>query len=561
MDSQCPCCKNPWTKKPDADEFSCVQCDTAEKPKPAPNIEARLAKFAPITLGSSNLEALPASERTVLQKLIAASRELEAVYLKQKWAGTTELLASLPQGSDVAKFAAINKGPWCELDRDCFVPPELYAGGPIPHEPPPNANLYPDDMTKAEFEAWAGSCSPEDAAAARGFFHVIRRGGEDGKQLCAVPYAQEYSAELGRAAALLEEAAAATTSSSLAGFLRARAAAFVSNDYAPSDVLWLGLDSDVHVTIGPYEVYMDEMFGQKATFESFVGIRDKDATSQLEVFQGELTELEVNLPCEEKFKSPDSIKPAAIRVVDLLFAAGDVAGPLTLAFCLPNDEGVRRDHGTALIMLRNVSEAKFTQIMLPMGRAMVKESLLQHVTFQAFYTHTLCHECCHAIGPHDLAEGVTVRSVMQDLHSALEEAKADAVGLWATHYLMDKGLITGLTPEALYVSYLVGALRTLRFGHAEAHGKGMALQLGLLMADGVVSWDGALLDVQLEKMRDAVARMAKVILEAQGEGDKASAEAIVDGAIAEVPASLFEALQALSSVPVDVTPSWSVLDS
>lgn len=180
---------------------------------------------------------------------------MDTIYAKQRWSGTLALLdGGLPAGSDEATFCQMNKGPWCELDRDLFVPPELYPG--IPDEPPPGGTLYPADLTKAEFDGWCEAL-PEGSAerkAAEGFFHVIRRkpGGVAGDgQLTAVAYADEYKAELTKAAALLEEAATLTAQPALRSYLTARAAAFASNEYADSDALWLTLDSDIHVTIGP----------------------------------------------------------------------------------------------------------------------------------------------------------------------------------------------------------------------------------------------------------------------------------------------------------------------
>lgn len=515
---------------------------------------------------SDALSSLPTSEKAALPKLIKAAMLMDALYYKQRWSGTKAFLDALPKGSSpTANYAHINKGPWCELDRDNFVPAGMVPFD-IPEKPPPGGTLYPDDMEPAEFEEWLKGLPEAEAKDATGFFHVIRRapGGVKGDgKLLAVPYSVEYADELSECASLLDEAAALTASTSLKTFLTARAAAFRSNEYADSDALWLQLDSPIHVTIGPYETYMDEHFGYKATFESYLSLRDGPATDKLALFQGMLRELEQQLPCDDKFKYPDSIKPTHIKVVEVLFSAGDTAGPMTLAFCLPNDETVTAKHGTALILQRNVSGAKFSAIVGPIAKVMLPERLQQYVTFDAFYTHTLCHECCHAIGPHDIPDGqggwTTVRARLTSLHSALEEAKADAVGLWATHYMLDKGLITGLRPEDMYVSYLVCAMRSMRFGVAEAHGKGYAIQLGLLVQSGSVKWDGALLDVDLSTIRASVAQMAKTILEAQGSGDRAAAEAMCDTAIAAVPASLLEALRTLRSVPVDVVPSWPVL--
>ncbi|KAL7247463.1 hypothetical protein ACSBR2_002387 [Camellia fascicularis] len=67
----------------------------------------------------------------------------------------------------------------------------------------------------------------------------------------------------------------------------------------------------------------------------------------------------------------------------------------------------------------------------------------KYVDFDSFFPHTICHECCHGIGPHTITlpngEKSTVRLELQELHSAMEEAKADIVGLWALRFLIGQG--------------------------------------------------------------------------------------------------------------------------
>ncbi|URE45028.1 Peptidase family M49 [Musa troglodytarum] len=345
----------------------------------------------------------------------------------------------------------------------------------FPMMKPPGANFYPPDMDKKEFELWKGSLNASEQEAATGFFSVIRRhvdtlsstvshlmdhsGSEQHFNLdclTVVPFSQEYKALLVKAADLLFRASELSDSSSLKKLLETKGNAFLSNDYYESDIAWMELDSKLDVTIGPYETYEDTLFGYKATFEAFVGIRDDIATSRVKLFGDHLQDLEQNLPMDSMYKSKDVVA-APIRVIQLVYNAGDVKGPQTVAFNLPNDERIVNERGTSMVLLKNVSEAKFMHILQPIADVCIKEDQKEFIDFESFYTHTICHECCHGIGPHTiiLPTGVqsTVRLELQELHSALEEAKADIVGLWALKFLVDQveGAVENLSREILTI--------------------------------------------------------------------------------------------------------------
>merc|ERR1711870_13013 len=83
----------------------------------------------------------------------------------------------------------------------------------------------------------------------------------------------------------------------------------------------------------------------------------------------------------------------------------------------------------------------------------------------------------------------TVRAEFSELHSPFEEAKADIVGLWALHYMLDKSLLDTSLKNSMYVTYLAGSIRTMRFGLKEAHGKGQALQFNYLLEKGGFIYD------------------------------------------------------------------------
>jgi hypothetical protein len=354
------------------------------------------ARFVPVPL-LADLSALPDRERQALAKLVQAARIMDTLFLRQVWAGNETLLLSLiadntPLGRAHLHYFLINKGPWSRLDRDApFIP------GVDPK--PPSASFYPAGATKDEVEAWLKSLPEAEGQRARGFFTTIRWA-PDGR-LTAVPYSVEYQAELARAASLLREAAAATSQPTLKGFLDKRAEAFLTNDYYASDVAWMELDASVEPTIGPYEVYEDGWFNAKAAFEVFVTLRDNAETARLARFAGELQELEDHLPIDPRYRNPKLGALAPIRVVNVIFSAGDGnRGVQTAAFNLPNDERVVQEKGTKRVMLKNIQVAKFEKVLVPVSRVALPLEDRKGISFDAFFTHILMHELMHGLGPH-----------------------------------------------------------------------------------------------------------------------------------------------------------------
>ena len=293
-------------------------------------------------------------------------------------------------------------------------------------------------------EAWIAGLPADERQRATGFFTTVRRTPPGSPQpFVVVPYSLEYQGELARAADLLREAAAQTAQPTLKRFLETRAAAFLSNDYYESDVAWMELDASIEPTIGPYEVYEDQWFNYKAAFESFITVRDEAESEKLARFSSELQEIENHLPIDPALRNPSLGALAPIRVVNEIFAAGDAnRGVQTAAFNLPNDERVVKAKGTKRVMLKNVQEAKFRIVLLPISTVALAPADRAHVVFDAFFTHILMHELMHGLGPHNIRVGgreTTVRQELKETYSAIEEAKADVSGLWALQYLVDKG--------------------------------------------------------------------------------------------------------------------------
>ncbi|AEI65111.1 dipeptidyl-peptidase 3 family protein [Corallococcus macrosporus] len=532
----------------------------AEKTPPprfpdAAELQRQTARFAPVEL-RVDLKALPESERQALARIVQASKLMDTLFLRQRWAGNEPLLLDLvkdetPLGRARLHAFLLDKGPWSSLDEARpFIP-----GVPAK---PASANFYPAGATQAQVAAWVKSLPEARQKEATGFYTTIRRG-TDGRFI-AVPYSVEYQGELARAAALLREAAALTKQPTLKAFLTSRADAFLSNDYYASEVAWMELDASIEPTIGPYEVYEDEWFNYKAAFEAFVGLRDDAETRKLAKFSGQLQGLEDNLPIDPKLRNAKLGALAPIRVINSLFSSGDGnRGVQTAAFNLPNDERVSEKMGSKRVMLKNVQEAKFERVLLPIAKVALTPADQKDVSFEAFFTHILMHELMHGLGPSNITVGgkaTTVRKELQASSSAIEEAKADISGLWALQRLVDTGVIDKSLERTMYTTFLASAFRSIRFGVDEAHGKGIAVQLNHFLDTGAVkvNADGTFSVVPV-KMKPAVISLTKQLMELQGRGDRKAAEALLaKQGVVRPPVQ--RVLERLKDVPVDIAPRY-----
>ena len=529
----------------------------SESKAPADPLAAKIRRFAPTDL-SADTSQLSEGDRKAVDKLIEAAKLFDPLFLRQVWSGNEALLKKLeadssPEGRERLHYFMINKGPWSRLDKN-----EPFIDG-VPHEKPPQGGFYPDDMTKDEFNTWVATLPEQDKQRATGFFTVIRRGA-DGK-LKIVPYHEEYREYLGPAAKLLREAAEITTNQTLKNFLTKRAEAFLSDDYYASDVAWMDLDAPIDVTIGPYETYEDELFGYKAAFEAFITLRDEAESAKLVKFSEYLQELENNLPIDPRYRNPKLGAASPIRVVDNVFCSGDGnRGVQTAAFNLPNDEKGVKEKGSKRVMLKNVQEAKFKQVLIPISKIVMDPSQQSQISFDAFFTHILAHELMHGLGPHNIKVGnrdTNVRKELKEQYSAIEEAKADITGLWALQNLVDRGVVDRALERDLYTTYLASSFRSVRFGITEAHGKGQALQFNYLLDEGGIKMDEAAgtFSIDTAKIKDAVRKLANEILTIEGEGSYEKAKALLDkyGLIRPV---MQKALDSLGNVPVDIEPNF-----
>ena len=522
----------------------------------ADDLAARVRQFAPVEL-TFDAVLLNASDRALVRKLVEASDALNEIFRLQVWRGNLAYGDALAAASDpgletAREYYAIMAGPWDRLAAD---EPFLDVGAK-----PAGAGYYPEDATRDEIERWV-STHPEDERSFTSYYTLI---GRNKDRLVAVPYHVAYAEPLERAAGLLREAAELAGNASLREFLELRARSLLSDDYFDSEVAWMRLSGNlVDPTIGPYEVYEDGLMGWKTAYETFIGIRDPGASADLEVLVEHLPDLEAALPIDEAYRSPERSFTSPLSVVDLIYAAGDARrGVMTLAFNLPNDPRVSEEHGTKKVMLRNVIDAKFEHVLVPIAERVLEPALASEIEARPFTTLVVMHELAHGLGPrlvHGTEEPVSVRLAAS--YSAIEEAKADVVGVLSLAHLTDAGVYTPEFLRQVYIGSVAGLFRCVRFGTEEAHGKGCAVQLRHLMEAGAITpGTDSRFGIDFGRIHAAYEELARTFLTIQATGDAAGAETLLAES-GGLPPAAAAPIARLADVPVDIRPIYPVVEA
>jgi hypothetical protein len=416
-------------------------------------------------------------------------------------------------------------------------------------------------MSRKEFEKTIKT-KPELKELFLSPFTVIERDVQG--NLVAIPYAKAYEVYLKPASKLLKEAAKKADNQSLKKYLHSRADAFLSNDYYQSDMDWMDLtDHKIEIVIGPYEVYEDALFGYKAAFETFITLVDEVESKKLKEIGKHLMELEKNLPIADKYKNFSRGLSSPIKVVNEIFTAGDTKADVqTLAFNLPNDERVREAKGSKKVMLKNILQAKFDKIWLPIAEKALIEEDFKSTSFDAYFNHVLMHEVSHGLGPGKIikkGKESSVRMELRDLYSVIEEAKADVLGIYNLQYLINKGVMDKKLEPYIYATYLGGMFRSVRFGIGEAHGGANAIELNYILEKGGFEFDSKSqrYKVNHSKVRDVIKQLAHELLFIEATGDYTGAEALIRKYKHE-SVKLKIILDEVRNVPVDILPKFTI---
>lgn len=504
-------------------------------------VKSRLDIYTPVEL-TTELGHLSDSQRAMLARLIEASKIMDRQFWRQSFGPRRQLLQKRIEDNPTRRFANINYGPW---DRLNDYRPFVEGVGPKP----PGANFYPEDMTKAEFEA-------AELEGKTSQYTMIRR--DEQGALEAVPYHEHFARPLKRAAGLLREAAEMAEHEGFADYLGLRADALLSGEYRESDMAWMEMkDNPVDLIFGPIETYEDRMFGYKAAFEAFVLVKDLEWSKRLARFAQFLPELQEGLPVPEEYKEEKPGTDSELNAYDAIYYAGDAnAGAKTIAINLPNDEQVQLEKGTRRLQLKNAMRAKFDKILVPIADELIAADQRRHVTFDAFFQNTMFHEVAHGLGIKNTLDGEgTVREALKEHASAMEEGKADILGLYMIQRLREKDEIPEGELMDNYVSFMASVFRSVRFGASSAHGKANMARFNFFRDQGAFTRDAesGTYRVNQEAFEAAMTALSQRILTLQGDGDHEGAGAFL-GRYGQIGEQLQADLDRLSDagVPVDI---------
>ncbi len=508
----------------------------------SPQMQERLDQYTTVRLTTD----LPLSDadRTIIPLLIEAADLMDEVFWYQAYGNRDSLLASLPDARS-RQFAGINYGPWDRLRGD-----EPFAEG-VPQKPL-GANFYPPDATREDVRAAA-----DGDPAILDLYTLVRR--DSAGNLVAVPYREQFAEQHERAAELLREAAALAEDNGLARYLEARALALETDDYLPSDRAWLEMrDNTLDIIVGPIETYEDQLFGAKAAHEAFVLVKDRAWSSRLARYAELLPELQRGLPVPEAYRAELPGTDSDLGAYDVIYYAGDAnAGSKTIAVNLPNDEGLQQEMGTRRLQLKNAMQAKFDHILVPIADVLIVPEQRANITFDAFFENVMFHEVAHGLGVKDLVDGSgrSVREALREHAAALEEGKADVLGLHMVEVLSGRGeLGPGHDVVDNYVTFLASIFRSIRFGSASAHGIANLIRFNYFETYGAFTRDvEGRYRVNESRISQAVASLSERILRLQGDGDYEAVAAFIAeyGTIGE---RLQQDLDRLADarIPVDV---------
>ena len=310
------------------------------------------------------------------------------------------------------------------------------------------------------------------------------------------------------------------------------------DDYSIS---WVGdTASRFDAVIGFIEVYMDAM-NKRGSYESVVSMKDMEATKLIAAISKEAQWFEDHSPIMDNHKKKN-VKGISAKVITVIGECGEAAPSTPIGINLPNNEWIRESHGSKSVSLGNIVQAyNYARAKSPMidefGHSDEMKKRYRQYASLAGELHTDMHEVIgHASGQLNPGVGTTDKT-LKNYASALEEARADLVGLY---YIMDQKLVDiGVMPtievgKAQYDYYIMNGMMTQLYriepgsNIEEAHMRNRQLIAAWAFEKGAkdkviekVIRDGKTYFVinDYNKLRDLFGQLLKEIQRLKSEGD------------------------------------------
>lgn len=495
-------------------------------------------QYAEVKL-TADLSNLSENQKKIIPILIEVAKITDELFWYQAFGGRDTLMTGLDDVT--SEYVNINYGPWDRLNN---LEPFVKGYGPKPEA----SNFYPLDMTKEEF-------NNAELQNKESLYTFIRR--DDDGNLKSIWYHEMFPEKLKKASDLLKQAADLAEDPGFKKYLNLRAEAFITDKYYESDVAWMQMkNNSIDMVTGPIETYEDRLYGFKAAYESYVLIKDKEWSKRLEKYVSFLPMLQKELPVEAKYKKDSPGTESDLNAYDVVYYAGDCnAGSKTIAINLPNDEKVQEKYGSRRLQLKNAMKAKYDKILMPISEQLIVPEQRANITFDAFFANTMFHEVAHGLGiKNTINNKGTVREALKEHSGALEEGKADVLGIYMITKLHDKGELKDAELKDYYVTFLASIFRSIRFGASSAHGKANMVRFNYFKDKGAFTQnEEGLYKVDMEKFREAIDALSNDILVLQGEGDYEGTGKLLNET-GQIDSDLQASLDKLSekNIPVDI---------
>jgi dipeptidyl-peptidase-3 len=565
----------------------------------------RVDDAAVVQLYADGFNALALREKTLIWHLYQAALAGRDIYIDQKHRSALEMRGILdqivahPQGIDPATFAEIqrytkyfwiNNGPYNNLTARKFVlktTPEAFAAAakaaqgagatfttqngesvdamlarlqPMffdPNVDPSVTTKAPppgkDILTGSANNLYAGGVTTNDL---KGFTEkyglnarLVKANGKLSEEVYKID--GRYSKEIAAIVQHLQDAIPFATEP-MQNALRALIQWYRTgeqSDREKFDIAWVAdKASPVDTINGFIEVYLDPR-GIKGSWEAVVFSVDPEKTKTIKAIGDNAQWFEDHMPYDAKYRKSD-VKGIIANAIDVIVETGD-SGPVTpVGINLPNDQRIREQYGSKSVSLSNVVEAydKSTPGTMRGEFSWTPEEAdraAKHASTAEVLLTDMHEVIGHASGQQAAGFKGTPQQALKEHFSALEEGRADLVGLY---FLGDPKLVElGVIPAAdhndvmlaEYEGYTRNALvqlRRVREGTtiAEDHMRNRQMIVRWLMANTKAieqrMRDGKtyLTMIDAAAFREGVGRLLAEVQRIKSEGDYAAAAKLFD---------------------------------
>jgi hypothetical protein len=514
------------------------------------NLDEELAKWQPVKM-PFNASGLTKPEQQMVQLLVQACQYVNLIYWEQSDPKGLELYKTTTDPK-IKRMLAINGSRFDLLD----------GNKPFTGSDPflPGRNIFPPGLTRQQIEDIAAK-DPDLKLSLYNPLTILRWNNSTGiPKLETIDYDKAYANDINQASALLIKAADLTPDLGLAHYLRLRAEGMLTDNYYPSDVAWVDLvNPKIDLILAPYETYLDDVLGVKASWGAAVLIRNETESEKLALYAKYIPQIQQALPLDAADKPSKEGQPTPMEVMDSPFRAGDLRyGYQAVADNLPNDPRIHAEKGTKKIFFKNFMDARVNSVILPLAKQVMRADQASQATGEGYLAAVVLHEICHGLGPaYSRVNGARkdIREAIGPAYPGLEEAKADVVGMFGLGWLVDHDALPKRRLQEYYASYVAGIFRTVRYGVAEAHGQAEMMEFNYYAERQAIVEQNGRWAIDYAKMPAAIAALAKELLEIEATGDRSRAEQWF-AKYRTMPANLTQSLARVHGVPVDVDPTF-----